>query len=242
MKHNEPSIAPKAHTKKYILALLLACGAASSQCHGFVPMAPVIVALWSTAAGLTAALTLKIYDQATMVEEGQIKYDLISYVFERVVKYPLAGKSYTHRWRLSTDQKGNPTYTYAMYENGARVPGTDSTSVFTLGGPNGMPLTKREYQCETITANARYTVTENSDMDYKISHTVTKSGGPWYTPPVSYNVNFEFDVNKLPGTCGGQTLPGLRKTGSCSVYRNGFSILSYPYVNYEVISGRMIVN
>ncbi len=168
--------------------------------------------------------------------------DLHSYVFERAVEYPLAGKKYEYKWYVSTDQKGNPSYTYAMYENGARVPSSDSTSVFTLGGSNGMPYTKRVYKCETITPNARYIVTENSNMEYKISHTVTKRGGPWYTPPVSYNVNFEFDVDKLPGTCGGQTLPRLLKKGSCSVYRNGFSILSYPYVNYEVINGRMIVD
>ena len=176
-----------------------------------------------------------------MVEESHVSMDLHSYVFERAVEYPLAGKKYEHKWYVSTDQKGNPSYTYAMYENGARVPSSDSTSVFTLGGQNGMPLTKRVYKCETITPDARYTVTENSSMDYKISHTVTKLGGPWYTPPVSVDVNFTFGVDKLPGTCGGQTLPGLSKTSSCSVYRNGFSIWSYPYVNYDVTKGAMIV-
>lgn len=154
-----------AHTKKYVIALLLACAAASSQCHG---MAPVIVAIWVGVVGLTSSLILKTVDSATMVEESSVSMDLHSYVFERVVKYPLAGKSYTYRWRVSTDHKGNPYYSYYMVENDAMVPGSDSTSVFTLGGPNGMPLTKRFYKCETITQDARFIVTENSGMDYKI--------------------------------------------------------------------------
>jgi len=135
---------------------------------------------------------------------------------------------------------GNCAYSYKKFKNGATVPGCDLTSVFTLGGPNGMPHTKRVYKCETITPNARYIVTENSNMDYSISHTVTKRGGFWYTPPFSVNVNFEFDVDKLPGTCGGQTLEGLFKTSSCGLYRNGFSIWSCPHVNYEVINESMI--
>ena len=127
-------------------------------------------------------------------------------------------------------------------KNGATVPGSNSNSPSLLGGKYGLPLTKWLYKCEPITPDARFIVTENSSMDYKISHTVTKRGGYYYTPPVSVDVNFKLDVDKLPETCGGQTLPGLSKTISCSVYRNGFSILSYPYVNYEVIGGAMIVN
>ena len=205
-------------------------------------MAPVMVALWTTAAGFTATLILKTYDQATMVEESQVDSYLHSYVFDRLVEYPLSGKKYRQSWRVSVDSKGNQAFAYALFDNGVMVPGSDSTSQFTLGGQNGLPLTKRVYKCVTIEPDARYTVTENSAMEYMISHTVKKLGGPFYTPPVSYNVDFIFGVNKLPGTCGGQTLPGLSKTSSLSVNRNGYSIWSYPHVNYDAINGKMIVN
>jgi len=205
-------------------------------------MAPVIVAIWTTAAGLTANLILRVYDQAVLVEESGVDYKLHSYVFDRLVEYPLSGKKYQHTWRVSVDSKGNQAFLYYMVDNGVMVPGSDSTSQFTLGGQNGMPMTKRVYKCVTIEPDARYTVTENSAMEYMISHTVTKRGGPYYTPPVSYNVDFIFGVNKLPGTCGGKTLPGLSKTSSLSVNRNGYSIWIYPHVNYDAISGKMIVN
>jgi len=75
-----------------------------------------------------------------------------------------------------------------------------------------------------------------------VYHKVTKRGGYFYRPPDRVNVNFTFDVNKLPGTCDDQTLKRLSKTSSCSVFRNGWGFWSYPHVNYEVINGRMIVD
>lgn len=238
MKHNEPSIAPIAHTKKYILALLLACGAASSQCHG---MPPAVAALVISAIGLGADLVHKTGDAVFGSEEATLSVQLHSYDFRRTIEYPIVGKTYEHRWRVSHDWKGNLAYIYYMVENGATVPASLSTSPFTLGGQNGLPLTKRVYKCQRITPNSNIIESESSFMDLKVSHTVTKPGGYWYTPPVSVDVDLNFVVNRLPDTCDGQTLTGLPKTSSCSVMRNGSIIWSYPHVNYDAIGGNMII-
>ena len=121
------------------------------------------------------------------------------------------------------------------------VPGSDSTSPFPLGGKNGLPLTKRDYYCKKLSTKYPTIISEKSGMELVVYHKVTKPGVYYYTPPDSVDMNLNFVVDKLPGTCGGQTLPGLSKTSSCSVYRNGFSIWSYPYVNCEVVKGTMSI-
>jgi len=78
-------------------------------------------------------------------------------------------------------------------------------------------------------------------MQLKVSNKVTKPGGYWYTPSARVDMDLNFDVNKLSGTCDGQTLTGLSKTTSCSVIRNGTTVWSYPHVNYDVIGGTIIV-
>ena len=78
-------------------------------------------------------------------------------------------------------------------------------------------------------------------MDLKISHTVTKPGGYWYTPLSSVDVDLNFVVNRLPRTCDEKTLTGLTKSGSCSVMRNTELLWSYPYENYDVIGGTMSI-
>ena len=137
MKHNEPSIAPKAHTKKYILTLLLACGVASSQCHG---MAPAVVALYISATGIAADLAIRTGTLFYGPEESSVSVKVHSYQLVRVLKYPIPGKNYEWRWSWSQDSKGNIACTYMMLDNGVEVPGSFSRSPFTLGGQNGLAL------------------------------------------------------------------------------------------------------
>lgn len=237
MKHNEPSIVPIAHTKKCILALLLACGAASSQCHGN----PAVAALAISGIGLAADLVVKTSSWYGS-EEGTVSAQMHTYYFESVVEYPISGQIYKHRWFMFKDYNDNFAYSYQMFENGAVVPGSASTSPFPLGGQNGLPLTKRDYNCQRITTNSNFILSSKSTMELKVSHTVTKPGGYWYTPPARVNVNLNFDVNRLSGTCDGQTLTGITKTSSCSVMRNGSVLWSYPHVNHEVFGGNMTVD
>jgi len=164
MKHNEPSIAPKAHTKKYVLALLLACGAASSQCHGN----PVIVGLWITATGLVANLAVVTGTLFYGPEQSTVSVKVHSYQLVRVMKYPIPGKTYQTTWHWSQDSKGNIACTYMMHDNGVQVPGSFSGSIFNLGGQNLLPLTKRVYKCEKKTPDLWYIESENSSMDLKI--------------------------------------------------------------------------
>lgn len=238
MKHNEPSIAPKAHTKKYILALLLACGVASSQCHG---MAPAVVALYISATGIAADLAIRTGTLFYGPEESSVSVKVHSYQLVRVMEYPIPGKTYENRWSWSQDSKGNIACTYMMLDNGVQVPGSFSRSIFTLGGQNGLALTKRVYKCEKITPNFHFIESENSFMDLKISHTVTKPGGYYYTPPSSVDVDLNFIVNRLPRTCDEKTLTGLTKSSSCSIMRNTELLWSYPYENYDVIGGVMSI-
>ena len=110
------------------------------------------------------------------------------------------------------------------------------------GGQNGLPLTKRELYCKWITPTRTTIISDKSTIVLAVSHTVTQPGGYFYTPPDRVTVNFNFDVNRLPGTCYDQTLTGSSKTSSCSVLRNGFILVSYPHVNYEVFGGNMTVD
>ena len=126
------------------------------------------------------------------------------------------------------DYNGNYAYTYVEIKNGAEVPGSASTSPFSLGGQNGLPLTKRELYCKWITPTRTTIISDKSTIVLAVSHTVTQPGGYFYTPPDRVTVNFNFDVNRLPGTCYDQTLTGSSKTSSCSVLRNGFILVSYP--------------
>lgn len=236
MKHNEPSIVPIAHTKKCILALLLACGAASSQCHGN----PAVAALAISGIGLAADLVVKT-SSFYGSEVGTVSAKVHDYSMVRIIEYP-SPQSYEHRWHMFKDYNGNYAYTYVEIKNGAEVPGSVSTSPFSLGGQNGLPLTKRDLYCKTITPARTTIISEKSTMVLAVSHTVTQPGGYFYTPPDRVTVNFNFDVNRLPGTCYDQTLTGSFKTSSCSVLRNGFLLVSYPHVNYEVFGGNMTVD
>jgi hypothetical protein len=194
-----------------------------------------------SAIGLGAELVVKtssLYGS----EVGTVSAQLHDYFFESVVEYPISGKTYKHRWHVCRDYYGTVAFSYLMFENGTLVPGSPSASPFSLGGQNGLPLTKRDYNCQTITPNAHYIISSKSTMMLKVSHTVTQPGGYFYTPPDRVAVNLNFDVNRLPGTCDGRTLTGTSTTSSCSVMRNGSYLWSYPHVNYEVFGGNMTVD
>ena len=237
MKHNEPSIVPMAHTKKYVLALLLACAAARSQCHGF--FRPAVAPLVIDDIELPVDVVVKT-SSFLGSEVATVSAQLHSYSLERIIEYS-STERHTHRWLVFEDLKGNYNYSYKMFKNGAVVPDSNSTSLFPLGGKNGLPLTKRDYYCKNVSMNYPTIISEKSGLELMVYHKVTKRGGYFYRPPDSVNVNFTFDVNKLPGTCGGKTLPGLFKTSSCSVYRNGWGFWSYPHVNCEVVKGTMSI-
>lgn len=234
MKHNKPSIVPIAHTAKCILALLLACGATSSQCYGNPAVAAVVI----SAIGLGAELVVKT-SSFYGSEVGTVSAQLHDYYLESVIEYPISGQIYIHRWHVCKDYKGNFSYSYQMFENGAVLPGSPSASPFSLGGQNGYPLTKLDYNCQRITPNSNSIISSKSTMTLKVSHTVDQPGGYFYTPPDRVTVNLNFDANRLSGTCDGQTLTGISKTSSCSVLRNGSYLWSYPHVNYEVVGGNM---
>lgn len=236
MKNNNKSIVPIAHTKKCILPLLLACGAASSQCHGNPAVAAVVI----SAIGLAADVVVKT-SSFYGSEEGTVSAQLNDYYFESTIEYP-SPQQYIKRWHVSKDMEGHYAYSYVEIKNGAVVPGSYSTSYFPLGTQNGLPLTKRDYYCKTITPTRTTIISSWSTMQLQVSHKVTKPGGYWYTPPARVDVNLNFDVNRWSGTCDGQTLTGISKTSSCSVMRNGSVLWSYPHVNYEVVGGNMTVD
>ncbi len=226
-----------AHTKKYILALLLACGVASSQCHGNPAVAAVVI----SGIGLGVNLAVQTGSALFGIEAATVSATVHDYELVRIMEYPSPQRR-EHRWKMCQDYKGNCGYTFCEIINGALVPGSVSTSQFSLGGPNALPLTKRELYCKTINQNYTTIISEKSSMTLAVSHTVTKPGGYWYTPPASVTVNFNLNVNRLPGTCYEQNLTGLVRTISCSVMHNGFILVDYPLVNYEVVGGNMTVD
>jgi len=231
MKHNEPSIAPKAHTKKHILALLLACGAASSQCHGNpVAIAAVVV----DGLGLGVDLAIKAGTAFYGTEESTVSVRLSEYYYQSTTEYP-SPEVNTRRWHVFKDYDGKYAYVYTELKNGAVV--SVSMEPFALGTTQGLPLMKRNYYCKTITPTRTTIVSSLATMEHRVSHKVDKRGGYFYTPPKQIPVNLNLNLTKWPGTCADKFVPGISRTASVSVPHNGSVLWKYEYENYEVADG-----